>query len=119
MPIYEYRCLACDKVFEEIHQHADDIMEEPCPTCGKGSRRVISNTTFVLKGGGWYVTEYGNKKKTGSAAGTAKEAASSDTSTESTSTESPKTADTVPPAPAAAPAPPSAQRTADASAMAS
>lgn len=115
MPIYEYRCLACDKVFEEIHQHADDIMEEPCPTCGKGSRRVISNTTFVLKGGGWYVTEYGNKKKTGSAAGTAKEAASSDTSPASTSPESPKTADTVPPASP----PPSAQRTADASAMAS
>jgi putative FmdB family regulatory protein len=62
MPIYEYRCDACDNVFEEWRSHADDIMEEPCPRCGKTSHRLISNTSFVLKGGGWYVTEYGGRK---------------------------------------------------------
>ncbi len=62
MPIYEYRCDACNTVFEEWHQHADDITELACPECGKAAHRLISNTTFVLKGGGWYVTEYGNRK---------------------------------------------------------
>ena len=62
MPIYEYHCDACDMEFEEWHRHADDIVEVLCPACKKTAHRVISNTTFVLKGSGWYVTEYGNRK---------------------------------------------------------
>lgn len=67
MPIYEYRCDACSNVFEEWHRHADDIAEVACPECEKPAHRLISNTTFVLKGGGWYVTEYGNRQKDTSA----------------------------------------------------
>ena len=62
MPIYEYRCDGCNTVFEEWRRHTDDIMEEPCPKCHKTAHRLISNTSFVLKGGGWYVTEYGGRK---------------------------------------------------------
>ena len=62
MPIYEYRCNACNKVFEEWHKHADDIQAMPCPACKGEAERLISNTTFMLKGGGWYVTDYGNRK---------------------------------------------------------
>ena len=62
MPIYEYGCDACGHVFEEWYQHADNIQEEPCPKCANTAHRLISNTSFVLKGGGWYVTEYGNRK---------------------------------------------------------
>ncbi len=62
MPIYEYQCTACHKVFEEWHKHADDIRSLPCPACKGEAERLISNTTFMLKGGGWYVTEYGNRK---------------------------------------------------------
>lgn len=68
MPIYEYRCDACGAVFEEWHKQADDIMEQPCPVCAKAAHRQISNTSFVLKGGGWYVTEYGNRKSDGASA---------------------------------------------------
>ena len=71
MPIYEYHCDACDTVFEEWHRRADDIMEEPCPKCHAPAHRLISNTTFVLKGGGWYVTEYGNRKTDGASSTTA------------------------------------------------
>lgn len=75
MPIYEYRCDACNTVFEEWHRHADDITEVPCPKCHTMAHRLISNTSFVLKGGGWYVTEYGNRKEgaspNGSASGSA------------------------------------------------
>lgn len=62
MPIYEYRCKACDTVFEEWAKSFDSPEHEPCPKCGGDAVRIVSNTTFVLKGGGWYVTEYGNHK---------------------------------------------------------
>lgn len=76
MPIYEYRCKECHQVFEEWIRHAGE--EEPCqcPICKGESVRIMSNTTFVLNGGGWYVTDYGfkSKDKTGGspAGGTAK-----------------------------------------------
>lgn len=58
MPIYEYRCKECQQVFEEWQK---DFAEHQfsCPVCGGLSERLISNTSFVLKGGGWYVTDYG------------------------------------------------------------
>ncbi len=61
MPIYEYRCADCHQVFEEWLKTFDD-KPKACPVCGGSAERVISNTSFVLKGGGWYVTEYGNRK---------------------------------------------------------
>lgn len=59
MPIYEYNCPHCHKNFEEWLKADDDASSHPCPTCGASSPRIISQTTFILKGGGWYVTEYG------------------------------------------------------------
>jgi putative FmdB family regulatory protein len=67
MPIYEYRCEKCG-VFEETQRITDPALER-CPTCRRKVRRLISNTSFQLKGGGWYVTDYGRggqgDKKTG------------------------------------------------------
>jgi putative FmdB family regulatory protein len=61
MPIYEYNCPSCGRVFEEwITSH--ETTPQPCPECGVQAPHIVSNTTFVLKGGGWYVTEYGNRK---------------------------------------------------------
>ena len=62
MPIYEYRCTKCNKVFEEWHRHIDDDLRHPCPDCQGIAERIVSNSTFMLKGGGWYVTDYGNRK---------------------------------------------------------
>lgn len=63
MPIYEYRCKECHQVFEEWVRHAGE--EEPCqcPICTGEAVRIMSNTSFVLNGGGWYVTDYGFKSK--------------------------------------------------------
>lgn len=62
MPIYEYECPKCGTVFEEWGKATESHQEEPCPKCGTLSPRVISRTSFVLKGDGWYVSDYGYRK---------------------------------------------------------
>ncbi len=62
MPIYEYQCPQCGHLFEEWVKASDAHGQEPCPHCGTPSPRVISHTSFVLKGGGWYVSDYGYRK---------------------------------------------------------
>ena len=62
MPIYEYQCDGCSEVFEVFQKVSD-----PAPTqhsCGSTAvHRVLSNTSFVLKGSGWYITDYGRKSQ--------------------------------------------------------
>ena len=48
MPIYEYQCPNCQKVFEEWTHVTDMQAQEPCPDCGTPSPRVMSHTSFVL-----------------------------------------------------------------------
>jgi len=59
MPIYEYQCQKCGTF--EVTQR---ITEKPlgrCPTCKGKVKKLISNTSFQLKGTGWYVTDYARK----------------------------------------------------------
>src|SRR5207237_9242916 len=56
MPIYEYRCAQCG-IFEEVQRITDQPLER-CPKCRRKVRRLISSTSFHLKGSGWYVTDY-------------------------------------------------------------
>lgn len=56
MPIYEYRCENCGD-FEETQRISDPPLQR-CPKCRRKVRRLISNTSFQLKGSGWYVTDY-------------------------------------------------------------
>ncbi len=57
MPIYEYRCQDCQQTFEEWQKDFVD-RQVPCPVCGAKSERIMSSTSFVLKGGGWYSDLY-------------------------------------------------------------
>jgi len=57
MPIYEYRCQECQQTFEEWQKDFTE-RQVPCPVCGGKAERLISNTSFVLKGGGWYSDLY-------------------------------------------------------------
>lgn len=57
MPIYEYECEQCKK-HHEIMQKITDGPLSQCPMCGGTLRKMISNTSFVLKGSGWYATDY-------------------------------------------------------------
>jgi putative FmdB family regulatory protein len=56
MPIYEYECGKCG-VFEHSQRITEPALAK-CPSCKRKVRRLISNTSFQLKGSGWYVTDY-------------------------------------------------------------
>jgi|YNPNPStandDraft_1061719.scaffolds.fasta_scaffold137408_2 putative FmdB family regulatory protein len=60
MPIYEYRCQDCGKDLEVMQKITENPLES-CPSCGGVLQRLISNTSFVLKGTGWYATDYARK----------------------------------------------------------
>ena len=77
MPIYEYQCPKCQHTFEEWVKASESHGQEPCPKCGEPSPRIMSHTSFVLKGGGWYVSDYGYRKGVKEEGGST---ASSDTS---------------------------------------
>ena len=60
MPIYEYSCPSCGKTFEEFMRSGDDAEKAPGPPCGAEAPRMLSNTSFILKGGGWFASSYGH-----------------------------------------------------------
>ena len=62
MPTYEYACDACGFEFEREQRITENPIKT-CPRCSeRQARRLISATSFVLKGGGWYSDLYGNAK---------------------------------------------------------
>ncbi len=64
MPTYEYRCPACKHEWEEI-QKITDAPVKVCPSCGHSeAERLISGTSFKLKGKGWAKDGYAPKPKT-------------------------------------------------------
>ena len=65
MPIYEYQCQKCG-TFEATQRITDKALNK-CPTCKAKVKKLISNTSFQLKGTGWYVTDYARKGKDGGA----------------------------------------------------
>lgn len=56
MPIYEYRCKKCKTEKEELQGYDDPPPK--CEKCEKEMQKVISQTSFQLKGGGWYKDGY-------------------------------------------------------------
>jgi len=56
MPIYEYQCKKCGQF--EVTQKITERPLTRCPTCQNKVTKLISNTSFQLKGSGWYVTDY-------------------------------------------------------------
>jgi putative FmdB family regulatory protein len=83
MPIYEYECGKCG-----VFEHSQRITERAlvkCPTCRRKVRRLISNTSFQLKGSGWYVTDYARTGAKKGANGEARTETSGDGKAESKS----------------------------------
>lgn len=69
MPMYEYQCSKCEVVSEEMQKFSDSPLTD-CEKCGaKGTlSKLISKSSFALKGTGWYTTDY--KRKAAPAAAT-------------------------------------------------
>lgn len=57
MPMYEYQCEACGLVFEAMQKFSDAPLSE-CKACGGVVKKLISQSGFALKGGGWYQQNY-------------------------------------------------------------
>jgi len=79
VPTYEYECPKCPRVFE-VKQRITEPMLVVCDRCGGPIHRLLSATPFILKGGGWYVTDYpseSRKKASKSESGDAAPATSS------------------------------------------
>jgi len=62
MPTYEYECLKCGRVFE-IRQRISEPPLTVCDACGGRVRRLLSAAPFILKGEGWYVTDYPSESR--------------------------------------------------------
>ncbi|MBU2053486.1 MAG: zinc ribbon domain-containing protein [Proteobacteria bacterium] len=64
MPIYEYKCGKCSKQFE-VFQGISDPAVTSCRFCSGRVRKLMSLSSFHLKGSGWYATDYSGKKAPG------------------------------------------------------
>jgi putative FmdB family regulatory protein len=62
VPTYEYQCDKCHRVFE-VRQRISEPALTTCDTCGGAVRRLLAATPFILKGGGWYVTDYPSESR--------------------------------------------------------
>ncbi len=62
MPIYEYQCSKCGEVFEAFQKINDKPLKQ-CKFCQGKVERLISQSSFQLKGGGWYLTDYARKSQ--------------------------------------------------------
>lgn len=83
MPTYEYECPRCPRVFE-VKQRITEPALVTCEVCGGPIHRLLSATPFILKGEGWYVTDYPSESRKKAQDSTAKDS----TSKESASKES-------------------------------
>jgi putative FmdB family regulatory protein len=62
MPIYEYECTKCGHIEEALQKFSDKPLTR-CENCNGKLTKLVSQSTFHLKGSGWYVTDYADKSK--------------------------------------------------------
>jgi putative FmdB family regulatory protein len=62
MPIYEYECTKCGH-HAEVWQKISDPDVTKCEQCKGTMKKLISQSSFHLKGTGWYVTDYKSKRE--------------------------------------------------------
>lgn len=66
MPIYEFQCENCGHRLEALQKISDPPLTD-CPSCKQPAlRKLVSAGGFILKGSGWYVTDFRDKGKSAS-----------------------------------------------------
>jgi len=71
LPLYEYRCLKCDRHTDKIEKVNGPHLKK-CPHCGGKVESVITAPAIQFKGSGWYVNDYGKKTSGGDSSKSAK-----------------------------------------------
>ena len=87
MPTYEYECPRCPRVFE-VKQRITEPALVTCDVCGGPIHRLLSAAPFILKGGGWYVTDYPSESRKKAKESTSKESSGKESGKESSGQES-------------------------------
>jgi putative FmdB family regulatory protein len=64
VPIYEYQCSKCGEVFEAFQKITDEPLSK-CKFCQGKVEKLISQSSFQLKGSGWYLTDYARRSSSG------------------------------------------------------
>ena len=90
MPIYEYKCQKCGRQFEAF-QGISDPEVKSCKFCKGKVQKMVSLSSFSLKGSGWYVTDYKGKKPLATAKTEKAETSVSSETKETAKTETAKT----------------------------
>jgi putative FmdB family regulatory protein len=65
VPIYEYQCKKCGEVFEAFQKITDEPLSN-CKFCRGKVEKLISHSSFQLKGSGWYLTDYARRSSSSS-----------------------------------------------------
>jgi len=91
VPIYEYQCTKCGEVFEAFQRITDEPLTQ-CKFCNARVEKLISQSSFQLKGSGWYLTDYARRSSSSAldnhkSNGDGSDKAAGTTSSESKSTE--------------------------------
>lgn len=90
MPIYEYECTKCGRIREVLQKFSEKPLKT-CEHCSGRLQKLVSQSTFHLKGTGWYVTDYANKSKSSAGSETKKpDKPKKSNSTEKTSSDTSK-----------------------------
>ena len=90
MPIYEYQCESCGHELEKIQKFSDAPLTD-CPECEKPAlKKLVSASSFRLKGSGWYETDFKNKNKSDSKEDAASSKAGNDSTSEKNSNKTEK-----------------------------
>jgi putative FmdB family regulatory protein len=90
MPIYEYECNQCGRIEEAIQKISDRPLKK-CRHCSGKLHKLVSQSTFHLKGTGWYVTDYANKSTSAPSASKNKKAEAQKTDAKTKTEQSKKT----------------------------
>jgi putative FmdB family regulatory protein len=80
VPIYEYQCTKCGEVFEAFQKITDEPLSQ-CKFCHAAVEKLFSQSSFQLKGSGWYLTDYAHRS-TSSPSENPKSSANSEKATE-------------------------------------
>ncbi len=87
MPIYEYECTKCGNIKEALQKFSDKPLTK-CKHCSGKLNKLVSQSTFHLKGTGWYVTDYADKSKNSTKSSQKKTEESKSVQTKSVDTDS-------------------------------